>query len=305
MRTAFFDEIVRTAEADDRVWLLAGDLGFSVLEPFSERWPERFVNVGVAEQNMIGIAAGLALSGKHPLIYSIANFPVMRCLEQIRNDVCYHRLPVRIVSVGGGLVYGSLGYSHHGVEDLAITRAMPNMTVFAPADPVEARLIARALSSIPGPAYIRLSKAGDPVLHKTHPDFAVGRILPLREGNDVTLLATGNALALALEAAAVLERNGLSASVLSVPTVSPIDVGALRAAAQRTGLLATIEEHGPVGGLHAAVLEALSPEPVACLRFSLDKTPACVSGSRDYLSAAAGLTVNTIVSVLLGAIDAK
>lgn len=181
-------------------------------------------------------------------------------------------------------------------------RAMPNMTVFAPADPVEARLVAAALPAIPGPVYVRLSKAGDPVLHDGEPDFAVGRALRLREGDDVTLISTGTSLALSLEVHAQLKAQGVAAAVLSMPTVAPIDVNALQAAATGGRLLATIEEHGPVGGLHAAVQEALSPEPVRCMRFSLGENPACVAGSASYLSAEAGLLADRIAERVLAAL---
>jgi len=183
MRTAFIKTLCELAEQDERIWLLCGDLGYSVLEGFSSRFPNRFVNVGVAEQNMTGIAAGLALSGKVVFIYSIANFPVMRCLEQIRNDVCYHNLNVKIVTVGGGLTYGSLGYTHHGVEDIAVMRVLPNMTVIAPGDPVEARLATQAILNTPGPCYLRLGKAGEPVVHQIEPEFQVGKAISLQLGS--------------------------------------------------------------------------------------------------------------------------
>src|SRR5437763_8263703 len=158
------------AEEDERIWLLSGDLRYSVLERFAQKYPERFINVCVAEQNMMGVAAGLAMSGKTVFTYSIANFPVMRCLEQIRNDVCYHNLNVKIVAVGGGLAYGPAGYTHHALEDLAVMRAMPGMTVLAPGDPVEARLATTALADRQGPCYLRLGKAGEPLVHRQQPE---------------------------------------------------------------------------------------------------------------------------------------
>ena len=195
MRTAFIKELCELAEADERIWLICGDLGYSVLEVFADRFPKRYLNAGVAEQNMTGIAAGLALTGKIAVTYSIANFPVMRCLEQVRNDVCYHNLNVKIVSVGGGLAYGSLGYTHHGLEDLAVMSILPNMAVIAPADPVEARAATRAVIARRGPAYLRLGKAGEPVLHKTEIDFQIGRAIRVEQGNDLTLISTGGMLA--------------------------------------------------------------------------------------------------------------
>ncbi len=181
MRTAFIDELCEITEKDGRVWLLTGDLGFSVLGRFYNRFPERYVNVGVAEQDMTGIAAGLALSGKIVFTYSIANFPTLRCVEQIRNDVCYHEANVKIVAVGGGLVYGAQGVTHHGTEDLAIMRALPNMTVVAPGDPAEAALATRAVVERPGPCYLRLGRAGEPTVHQTSPDFQIGKAITVRE----------------------------------------------------------------------------------------------------------------------------
>ncbi|HEY1011419.1 MAG TPA: transketolase C-terminal domain-containing protein, partial [Herpetosiphonaceae bacterium] len=231
MRTAFIETLCELAETDERIWLVCADLGYSVVERFRDRFPERFVNAGVAEQLMTGMAAGLALSGKIVFTYSIANFPVMRCLEQIRNDVCYHNLPVKIVAVGGGLAYGAAGYTHHGVEDLAVMRVLPNMTVVAPGDPTEARLATRALVDWPGPCYLRLGKAGEPRVHDAEPPFAVGRAIELRAGRDLALLSTGGMLATVVEAAAELARQGVEAAVISMPTLAPLDRAALERAA--------------------------------------------------------------------------
>src|SRR5438128_4342027 len=181
MRGAFRDAISELAAADERIWLLTGDLGYTVLERFYERFPARFINVGVAEQNMTGVATGLALSGKIVVTYSIANFPTMRCLEQVRNDVCYHEANVKIVAVGGGLAYGTHGYSHHGIEDIAVMSAFPNMTVIAPADPVETALAAREMLRTPGPCYLRLGKGGEPGVHDVEPAVRIGRAIVLRE----------------------------------------------------------------------------------------------------------------------------
>jgi transketolase len=299
MRTAFVNRLVELADADDRIWLLTGDLGFSVLEPFAERFPQRFVNAGVAEQNMIGVAAGLALCGKVPFVYSIANFPVMRCLEQLRNDVCYHRLPVKVVSVGGGMVYGSQGYTHHGVEDIAVMRPLPGMSVIAPADPVEAAWAASAAVEQAGPVYVRLGKAGDPVLHATAPALEFGRAVTVREGDGATLAATGAALKIALEAADDLAARGVRVRVLSVPTVKPIDAEALGKAALETPLVVTIEEHGPVGGLFSAALEVIAPLRAArCVRVSLAAEPAPIAGSCAYLSERAGLDPRAVAELV-------
>ena len=295
MRTAFVERLCSLAKSDERIWLLTGDLGFSVLERFAQAFPARFVNAGVAEQNMIGVAAGLALSGKIPFVYSIANFPVMRCLEQIRNDVCYHELSVKVVSVGGGMVYGSAGYTHHGVEDVAVMSALPNMAVIAPADPVEAKWAAAAAVEHSGPVYVRLGKAGDPVLHEGTPRLEFGRAVTVRDGSDVTLVSTGAALRVALEAAADLSGRGVSARVLSMPTIKPIDADAIGRAAVETPLIVTLEDHGPVGGLFSAVLEVAAPLRAAdVVRVSLGAQPTSVCGSCAQLSESAGLNAHSV-----------
>src|SRR5260370_5765307 len=221
MRTSFIDTLCAQAAADERIWLLTGDLGYSVLERFADTFPNRYVNVGVAEQNLAGVAAGLARCGKIPFIYSIANFPTLRCLEQIRNDICYHEGNVKIVAVGGGLTYGAQGYTHHGVEDLAILRALPGMTVLAPGDPVETRLATKAVLDWPGPCYLRLGKAKEPVVHQTEPAFEIGRAITVRTGWDVTLISTGGMLHETLEVANRLKQQGIAGRALSRPTVKP------------------------------------------------------------------------------------
>lgn len=198
MRNAFVDELVRQAEIHPEIVLVVGDLGYSVVEPFRDRFPERFINAGVAEQNMMGIAAGLASEGMRPFVYSIANFPLFRCAEQIRNDVAYHRLPVTVVAVGGGLAYGNLGYSHHAIQDFALMRVLPHLLIAAPGDAMEVRACMRYLIAHPQPAYLRLGKAGEPVVHEEVPELAPGRWQTLRTGTrPATLLTTGATLPLA------------------------------------------------------------------------------------------------------------
>lgn len=287
------------------MWLLTGDLGFSVLAEFSDRFPERFLNAGVAEQNMMGVAAGLALSGQVVLTYSIANFPVMRCLEQLRNDVCYHNLDVKTVSVGAGLTYGAHGYTHHATEDLAVMRALPNMTVMAPGDPVEARLAVGAMLERPGPCYLRLGKSGEPVVHATDPAFEIGRAIVVRKGDDVALISTGGALNITVEAAALLEAQGVSARVLSMHTVEPLDSSAVASAAAETSLIATIEPHSPVGGLRDAVLAAIPLVAPRILSFSIPREMVARVGSCEHLMSTAGLTSSAIADGVLGRVGAR
>jgi transketolase len=263
MRTAFIDTLCEIAARDQRVWLLTADLGYSVLERFAARFPDRYVNVGVAEQNMIGIAAGLARCGMMPWVYSIANFPTFRCLEQIRNDVCYHKGNVKIVAVGGGFAYGPNGYTHHGVEDLAILRALPNMTVVAPADPVETRLATRAIADRGSPCYLRLGKARESVVHEWAPEFELGKATLVRPGIDITFLSTGGMLEETVAVARRLEASGVEARVLSMHTLKPLDADAVRRAADETGVLITVEEHSITGGLGSAVAEVLAEHGAA------------------------------------------
>ena len=297
MRTAFADTVRLLARDDPRVYLLTGDVGFGVFEPFAEEFPDRYINVGVAEANLAGVAAGLALSGKRPFIYSIGNFPTLRCLEQVRNDICYNAANVKIVSVGGGLSYGQLGATHHATEDLAVMRALPGMTVIAPADPVETALAVRAAYEHPDPVYLRLNRAGDPVVHRTAPEFRLGQAISVRSGNDVTLIACGGIVPNALAAAEVLAAEGIECSVLSMHTLKPIDAAAVLQAASETGLIITIEEHSIVGGLGSAVSEVLTEAGGLGARLSRLALPDAFShlvGSQDYLRGAHGLSADGI-----------
>ena len=301
MRTAFIDTLLDLARRDPRIVLITGDLGFGVVERFKQELPAQFVNAGVAEQNMTGLAAGMALSGKTVFTYSIANFPVVRCLEQIRNDVCYHNASVKIVAVGGGFAYGALGYSHHAVEDIAFMRALPAMTVVAPNDPVEAELATRAVATLPGPCYLRLGRVGEPRVHESLPEFSLGRAITMRDGRHVAILATGGLLATALAAADALARFGISARVLSVHTIKPLDVVAVLQAVTDTDALVTLEEHSIIGGLGGAVAEVVleaAVRPRLFKRIGVADGRLAVVGDRDYLRACAGLDVQSVTSTI-------
>lgn len=286
MRTAFIQTLIKLARNDKNIWLLVGDLGYSVVEPFVEEFPDRFVNVGVAEQNLIGVASGLALSGKTLFTYSIANFPTMRCLEQIRNDVCYHDANVKIVAVGGGLTYGALGMTHHATEDLSIMRVLPNMTVIAPGDPVEAALATEAVVNRKGPCYLRLGKAGEPVVHEAPPHFQIGKAIVVRDGSDITLISTGGMLCSTLQAARELSRHNVQARVLSMHTVKPLDIEAVLAAAKDTAAILTVEEHSITGGLGSAVAEVLFDSGDMNTAFARSGLASCFRsqvGTQEYL----------------------
>ena len=297
MRDAFIDELGALAREDERVFLIVGDLGFSVIEAFAEEFPDRFLNVGVAEQSMIGVASGLAAAGYRVFVYSIGNFPTMRCLEQVRNDVCYHQRAVTVVAVGAGFSYGSLGYTHHAIEDIAVMRTLPRMTVLSPADAIEARVLTRYAADLAGPCYLRLGKNGEPQLHRA--PLGVDAVVSgqvLAEGGDVTVLATGSIAGLAVEAAQLLHEQSISARVVSVPVIEPLARSVIELAHGTAGIV-TVEEHSMRGGLGSAVLEA-----AARMRLTLpitvmgtdDSTIGRFVGSTAFMRARNGLTAQSV-----------
>jgi len=262
MRNAFADEALRLAEVEPRLVLVTADIGNRLFDKFKARFPERFFNCGVAEANMTGVAAGLALDGFLPITYTIAPFVTTRCLEQIRVDLCYHRLPVIVTAVGAGYSYASLGATHHACEDIALLRALPEMRVVCPGDSLELRALLRCLMLHPdGPAYLRLGKKGEPVVHSAPPELRVGRALPIRLGDKVTILSTGNLLPVAVEAAALLDAQGMETGVTSFHTVKPLDEQHLEEVFARCQLVVTLEEHSRLGGLGGAVAEWVSDRP--------------------------------------------
>jgi transketolase len=305
MRGAFFRALLELAEQDERVNLVVGDLGFGVVEEFARRFPKRFLNAGVAEQNMTGIAAGMALSGKIVFTYSIANFPILRCLEQVRNDVCYHNANVKIVAVGGGLAYGSLGSTHHATEDLAIMRSLPRMVVVAPGDPAEAQLATRAVAAHSGPCYLRLGRAGEAKVHHGQIHFQLGKAIQVRDGKDLTLISTGGLLETAVQVAESLRHTGLQTRVLSMHSVKPLDSDAILAAARETGAVFTVEEHSVVGGLGSTVAELLaeaSEGSIVFKRFGLPSAFCSVVGTQEYLRAQHGLSVQSLAAAIRSAL---
>jgi transketolase len=255
MRNAFIQELVTLARQHPQIALIVGDLGYSVIEPFADEFSDRFVNAGVAEQNMTGLAAGMASEGYHVFTYSIANFPTFRCAEQIRNDVAYHKLPVTVVSVGGGLAYGALGYSHHAVQDYALIRTLPNMLIAAPGDPMEVRACMRYLVEHPQPSYLRLGKAGEPNFHTAPPDLAPGRWQKVRDGVDKrAILSTGAGLQIAMNWGAKDEY--ANHTVYSMPLWSMADKATQIEALRGLDEVVTIEDHLQDGGFGSWLLEA-------------------------------------------------
>ncbi|MEW5895962.1 MAG: transketolase C-terminal domain-containing protein [Candidatus Omnitrophota bacterium] len=297
------ETLCEAAEIDDRICLIVGDLGFSVVESFVERFPDRFLNAGVAEQSMTGIATGWALAEKKIVFtYSIANFPTMRCVEQVRNDVCAHKADVKIISLGSGITYGPSGYSHFAVEDLAVMNAMPHMIIFTPADPQEAKHCLDLAVRTPGPAYIRLAKSGEPNLRQSFVPFEIGDFVEYKSGNDLCVLGIGSILSECLSAAKMLEPS-LSASVLGLPVLKPLNEKKLVEYLRPFPLLITVEEHSEHGGMAGIISElvvrnGLSPR---LIKISLPEGFDRV-GPQEDLRKSSGLDAKSIAEKILGSI---
>jgi transketolase len=255
MRNAFAQEITKLAQKREDVVLLSGDIGNRLFDKFKEAAPGRFFNCGVAEANMIGVAAGMAASGLRPVCYTIASFLTYRVIEQIRLDLGYHHQKVVLVGTGAGLSYASLGSTHHAVEDMGMLRLIPGLAVLAPGDEMELRPALRAAFDYPGPVYIRIGKKGEPVVHETEPKVAIGKALKLRKGKDAWILALGNMLPMAIEAAGELAARGLSCGVASMGSLKPLDTGLLAEVFGAAKVVATLEEHSILGGLGTATAE--------------------------------------------------
>lgn len=308
MRDAFAHELLAAAERDARVVLLSGDIGNRMFDRFKERFPERFFNCGVAEASMMSVAAGMAMSGLRPVVYTIVPFVTTRCLEQIRVDVCYHRQPVTVVGVGGGLSYASLGSTHHACEDIGFLRLLPNMTVVCPADPVEVRCALRAVLAADAPAYLRLGKKGEPLVHAAEPEFRIGRSITIRPGSRVALLAIGHMLPLALAAADRLAAHGVYARVESFHTIKPLDEACLRELFTTFETVVTIEEHSILGGAGSAVAEWLASQTGTRARLRTIGTAdrfLYTSGSTAHARRTVGLDPDAIVTAILGRDDRR
>ncbi len=294
MRNAFADELTKLGDTNPELVMLSGDIGNRLFDKFKAAHPDRFYNCGVAEANMIGVAAGMAMSGYRPVAYTITPFVTTRCLEQIRVDVCYHEVPVTIVAVGAGLAYAGLGPTHHACEDISFLRSLPNMSVICPGDAWEVRAALRAAMDQDGPVYIRMGKKGEPVVHDSVPaDFAIGKAITVRKGEDVALLSTGNMLPEALATADLLASKGISATVVSFHTVKPLDEACLEEAFSSYKLVATMEEHSLIGGLGAAVAEWLADRGMPTEKLTRFATPDDffrLSGEQDFAREQLNLT---------------
>ena len=287
MRDHVIAEITRMAAIDERIVLVTGDLGYNVLNHYQNAFPSRFVNVGISEQNMAAVAAGLALEGNLVFMYSIGNFPTLRCIEQIRNDICYHHANVKILSLGGGFAYGSLGMTHHATEDIAVMRAIPNMRVYAPADAIEAVACLIEACKSDEPAFIRMARGSEPNQHAQGKVVDVTKFIPIKPpGSDVNILTTGTILSEGIKLQKQLRESGRSVGLFSVPCIKPLDDGMVRRLVIASRLIVTMEDHNHIGGLGSAVAEVMADvrgNHAILLRAGLKDTFTEVVGSQDYL----------------------
>lgn len=297
MRDTFVRTLVKIAKTNKNIELVTGDLGFGVLKPFWEQCPDQFTNAGIAEQNMTTVAAGMALTGKTVFTYSIGNFPTLRCLEQIRNDCAYHEANVKVVCIGGGFVYGSLGMSHQATEDLAALRALPGVVVMAPADLVEAEECTRALAEYKGTAYLRLGRGGEKRIHERIEGFRIGKAVKVCDGEKVAIFSTGAIFEEVKTAREILMEAGYAPAVYTFPTVKPIDREVVELVSRNFDLVVTCEEHNIVAGFGSAVAEVMaemSDRKARLLRIGLNDEYSIRVGNQKYLRAQYGIDAVSI-----------
>lgn len=301
MRKVFNKELLNIAKEDPRVFMILADIGYGEIEEFANTFPDRFINCGVAEQNMTGVACGVAMEGNIAITYSIANFPTLRCLEQIRNDVCYHNANVKIVIIGGGMAYGELGISHHSTEDIAIMRALPNMVVLAPCDPVETAALTKMMMQYEGPVYFRCGYKGEPVIVEKPFEAKLGGSSLIRDGKDATVFFAGTVGINAKKAVDELAADGINCRLVSLYSIKPIDKEAILAAAKETGGIVVLEEHNIHGGVGSAVAEVLMDEGAGDIPFKRIAMPdvnAAKVGCQAWMREQYGLGVADVVKAV-------
>ncbi len=302
MRDTFVKTLIELAKENSNIELVTGDLGFGVLKPYWEQVPNQFTNAGIAEQNMTTVAAGMALEGKTVFTYSIGNFPTLRCLEQIRNDCAYHNANVKIVCVGGGFVYGSLGMSHHATEDIAVMRALPDVVVMAPGDLVEAVEATKAIADYPGTCYLRLGRGGEKRIHDHIENFQIGKAIKVKDGSKIAIFSTGAIFEEVQGACDMLQEHGINPTVYTFPTVKPIDKDVIKECAEKYEWIVTCEEHNISGGFGSAVAEVMAEmkcRNAALLRIGLNDIYATKVGNQKYLRDEYGMSANKITERIM------
>lgn len=307
MRNKAVELITEFARNDENIVLLTADLGYNVLEPFSDEFPDRFINGGIAEQNLMGVAAGLAKEGKTVFLYSFSNFLTLRCLEHLRIDCAYHNLNINLLAIGGGFPYGSLGMTHQGTEDIAVVRALPNVIVATPSDDEEVECVLKEIVNLNKTCYIRLERSGGPHFHDSIDNYKLGDAIKVKPGEDVVIFGVGTILKECIESRENLSKNGVSVAIYSFPTVKPIDKDLIEKCAKKFKLIVTIEEHNIYGGLGSAVSEVLSEinHNSIQLALALPDTYTYEIGSQDYLREVYKLNSKAIEDEILNAWNNK
>ena len=301
MRKVFNKELLEIAKKDSRVFMILADIGYGEIEEFAETFPDRFINCGVAEQNMTGVACGVAMEGNIAITYSIANFPTLRCLEQIRNDVCYHNANVKIVIIGGGMAYGELGISHHSTEDIAIMRSLPNMVVLTPCDPIETAALTKLMMQYDGPVYFRCGYKGEPAIVDKPFEAKLGGSSLIRDGKDVTVFFSGTVGINAVKAVEQLAAEGINCRLVSLYSIKPIDKDAILSATRETKGIVVLEEHNIHGGVGSAVAEVLMDNGagnVPSKRIAMPDVNATKVGCQAWMREQYGLGVKDIIAAV-------
>ena len=284
LRTAFIDTLRELARIDDRIFLLTADMGYSVFETFRDEFPDRFLNTGIAEQNTIGVAAGLASRGKIVFVYSIIPFVTMRCFEQVRLDLAYNFMNVKLVGVGAGLTYGPLGSSHHALEDIAIMRSLPDMTVLCPGDPIETRELIKRSFEYEGPVYIRLGKNGEPKIHPDETRIEIGKSITVLKGNDLALITTSNMLETGKKWVEEWKQDGVNVSLISMPSLKPFDSSTVKNLIDKEIPIITLEEHSVIGGLGSIISQVIATtgKPVKFQQIGINDKFSHVVGGHEF-----------------------
>ena len=297
MRNSFVKTLFEEASADENIVLITGDLGFQLFDDFAINLPKQFINAGLTEQTMMSMAAGIASTGKRVFVYSIANFSTFRCLEQIRNDVCYMDNPVVVVSVGAGFSYGTLGYSHHAIEDLAVMRSLPNMDVISPCDKFETEILTRVIARTTKPTYLRLGKSGEPLIHNTPPEISRGKFINVSKGTKGYIFFTGSVGILAMEAKKILDSHKIDVEILSVPFVSNLDEEYLKSINTHLPIV-VLEEHSSRAGLGSAFLETLNKlgKYSKISHIAASQNEISLTGSQEFLKLQNGISVDKIIN---------
>lgn len=303
MRNTIIDVIFETAKKNKNVILMTADLGYSVMEKFIEELPNQFINTGIAEQNMVGLAAGLALSGKKVFIYTIAPFATMRCFEQIRVDICYHNLDVTIIGVGGGFAYGTLGNTHYALEDIAIMRSLPQMKIMCPSDPAEAKMVAELAVNIGGPSYIRLNRGGEQnILEVDYTQIKFGDPVCVHKQNksNIAILVCGNILSEANQAVVDLAIEGISLELYSIPFIKPVNKNKILEILSDKKYIFTIEEHNIIGGLGSMIAEIMAESDCSAklVRLGIPDKYFSFIGKQDFMRDCAGISVSKIKEII-------